>query len=259
MGNGIKRIYTGLPKKLADQVLWVERKFRVNELSYQPGGFDVVVEYSSGKVFGYDWIKRPSQYIGRILQTEAEESEEHNYDFLDESHLLQLAKRLVSTVHGKRNAPSQDKAIATFQEIWNSATSKFTLTEALRKFEEEVEVEVKVERLVLVQDPKPKQCKHCKKDIRKCSSTLNSILDIEPDERKKILDKMDCVADYHYGAGVEEIYDFKDQTDSEPSVSTTLIKRKLVSRLSKIKTDRMDRGYERAKEAERKFWSSMEF
>ena len=129
--------------------------------------------------------------------------------------------------------------------------------EALRIFEEEVEVEV--EKPVLVKNLKPKQCKHCKKDARKCSSALNSLLDIEPDARKKILDKMDCVADYHYRAGVEEIYNFKDQNDSESLASTTLIKKKLVSRLSKIGIDRLKRNFEKAKERERQFWSSMPF
>lgn len=37
--------------------------YRTNELSLRPGGYTVVVEYSSGAVYEYDKIKRPNAYI----------------------------------------------------------------------------------------------------------------------------------------------------------------------------------------------------
>lgn len=58
-----ERVYIGLPLYLADIILWVDRQYRTNPLSYIPGGYDVVVEYHDGRALGYDWIKKPWAYI----------------------------------------------------------------------------------------------------------------------------------------------------------------------------------------------------
>lgn len=64
----IKNVYNGIPGALVDEIMWVQRKYRTNRLSHIEGGSDVVVEYHEGDVFGYDWIKRPSEYIKSIWE-----------------------------------------------------------------------------------------------------------------------------------------------------------------------------------------------
>jgi len=46
--------------------LKVEDKYRTNELSLKPGGYEVTVIHSTGKVFVYDKIKKPGYYIKSI-------------------------------------------------------------------------------------------------------------------------------------------------------------------------------------------------
>ena len=135
MGSKIKRIYTGLPKHLSNEVIWVERKYRVNELSHQPGGFDIVLEYKSGNVLGYDWIKKPSFYIQRILKNDLCNEEANAFEDLDDAKQLIIAKSLIRTAYARNY---QDKALydsAEFQPIWDSSTSRITLKKALQRFE----------------------------------------------------------------------------------------------------------------------------
>lgn len=47
------------PLKVADP-------YRTNQLSIQPGGVIVVVEYADGKILEYDKVKNPSAYIRSI-------------------------------------------------------------------------------------------------------------------------------------------------------------------------------------------------
>jgi hypothetical protein len=46
--------------------LRVADKFRTNDLSLQPGGYEVTVVYQSGQRFVYDKVKRPGYYIKSI-------------------------------------------------------------------------------------------------------------------------------------------------------------------------------------------------
>lgn len=47
--------------KVADQ-------FRTNELSFRPGGYNVIVVYKDGKIREYDKVKYPKRYIDKILK-----------------------------------------------------------------------------------------------------------------------------------------------------------------------------------------------
>lgn len=46
--------------------LRVADKFRTNDLSLQPGGYEVTVVYQNGKRFVYDKVKKPGMYIKSI-------------------------------------------------------------------------------------------------------------------------------------------------------------------------------------------------
>ena len=46
--------------------LRVADNFRTNELSLQPGGYEVTVVYQNGKRFVYDKVKKPGMYIKSI-------------------------------------------------------------------------------------------------------------------------------------------------------------------------------------------------
>ena len=67
MERNIKNIYCGLREQLRSVILWVSDHFHLHPLSLEPGGFDVVVEYHSGEVFGYDKIKSLWLYVQAIL------------------------------------------------------------------------------------------------------------------------------------------------------------------------------------------------
>ena len=65
--NDLKKIYLGLPFEFKDKVLWIADNYRTNPLSHQPGGNDIVIEYTNGKIYAYDRIKSPSPYINKIV------------------------------------------------------------------------------------------------------------------------------------------------------------------------------------------------
>lgn len=135
MGSKIKRIYTGLPKHLSNEVIWVERKYRLNDLSHQPGGFDIVLEYKAGNVLGYDWIKKPSSYIQQILSNDLSSEEAYGFEALDDAKQLTIAKSLIRTAYARNY---QDKVLyesAEFEQVWNSSTSRITLEKALQAYE----------------------------------------------------------------------------------------------------------------------------
>ena len=46
-----------------EKIFYAGDEFRENELSKQPGGVTVIVEYTNGKVIAYDKIKNAQAYI----------------------------------------------------------------------------------------------------------------------------------------------------------------------------------------------------
>lgn len=46
--------------------LRVSDDYRTNELSLQPGGYEVTVVYGNGKRFIYDKVKKPGSYVKSI-------------------------------------------------------------------------------------------------------------------------------------------------------------------------------------------------
>jgi len=117
----IKRVYLGLPKNLADAVLWVAREYRTNPLSYKPGGSDVVVEYHNDNVYGYDWIKFPSKYVSKIWTKGISEIHD-DYEYWEEEEQIEEIKKEIKRIYA-RKYKKENFEIVPFKEIWNSETS----------------------------------------------------------------------------------------------------------------------------------------
>jgi len=133
MPDTIKRIYIGLPSDFKYKVYWVERKFRVNPLSHNLGGCDVIIEYHSGKVFGYDWIKYPSKYISVIFnQTIFKDISES--ELLNNANKINIIKNEVSKIY-LRKYDTNTFENSPFTKIWDSNEDYKTPWEKLEIFD----------------------------------------------------------------------------------------------------------------------------
>lgn len=74
---------------MRDEIFKVGRKYRTNELSFQHGGYEVIVEFENGYKFKYDNIHYPSNYIDAICDNNIEygkvvsayvDGEEYDYE-----------------------------------------------------------------------------------------------------------------------------------------------------------------------------------
>jgi hypothetical protein len=129
MHRGIKKVYLGLPSHLASKVFWVNREYRLNNLSHIPGGADVIVEYHDESVLGYDWIKMPSKYIKTFWY-------EHyieifpDFDEWNEKQQLAEIKKKVKSIYARKYSESDFETVP-FQEVWNFKNSENTPWNAL--------------------------------------------------------------------------------------------------------------------------------
>ncbi len=55
----LRNIYIGLPPDLVNNVLCIAEEYRTNSMSFEVCGSDVIVEYHTQEVLGYDRIKMP--------------------------------------------------------------------------------------------------------------------------------------------------------------------------------------------------------
>ncbi|MGI0498505.1 hypothetical protein ACOKW7_05270 [Limnospira platensis CENA597] len=127
------RVYIGLPRHLANKILWVDRRYRTNPLSHIPGGSDVVVEYHNGQVLGYDWIKKPWVYI-RTFFAGLIEYVDDEFESLDEIIQLQMTKSKISRVYARKYKNEEERADTDFQEVWNSQTANEMPWTSLKRF-----------------------------------------------------------------------------------------------------------------------------
>ena len=118
----IKRVYIGLPKKLADAVLWVAEEYRTNPLSHEPGGSDVVVEFHNDNVYGYDRIKFPSKYVSKIW-TKGISKIHDDYEDWEEEEQIEEIKKEIKRIFA-RKYKKENFEIVPFKEIWNSETAE---------------------------------------------------------------------------------------------------------------------------------------
>lgn len=139
MDEKIKHIYLGLPNRFKDVVLWVAKKFRTNLLSHQPGGSDIVVEYHSGKIFGYNRIKYPSRYIHRIFRYQFFHKNT-TFDQYKEFEQINIIKkeinRLFTRIYEEDNFDT-----VHFEEIWNSKKDKVLPWIKIEEFEKKKQFE----------------------------------------------------------------------------------------------------------------------
>lgn len=59
-------------RNFTKEILWVGDEHRTHPWSMRPGGATVVVVYLTGKVLGYDKVKRPDRYIPMIFRGDKE-------------------------------------------------------------------------------------------------------------------------------------------------------------------------------------------
>ena len=59
-------------KNFKKEILWVGDEHRTHPWSVRPGGGSIVVVYLTGKVLGYDKVKRPHRYIPKIFRGDKE-------------------------------------------------------------------------------------------------------------------------------------------------------------------------------------------
>lgn len=185
MPGEIKRIYIGLPHQLVSKVLWVERRFRTNSLSHQPGGYDVVIEFKSKNVLGYDWIKKPSSYVDKVLSKEAVKSGQKNYaDLHDETQLI-VAKELIKKMYARNYENDSEYETSEFKEVWDSEEATLTPRKALEKLEDELlhnkSQALYDEALML-----------CKVDCNACFVLLDELITFNPGFRSAYVKKLLC-------------------------------------------------------------------
>jgi len=116
MKGNIKRIYDGIPTDLIKNIVWVEDEYRTNVLSVEPGGTDIVVEYTKLPLWGYDKIKYPTRYIATILR--------------DAEYEIKVLR-----VYARAYCNEQEYELIPFELIWNEGSSKISILDSLKKYD----------------------------------------------------------------------------------------------------------------------------
>lgn len=161
--DGIKKIYLGLPQDMRTRVFWVGRKFRTNLLSHQPGGGDIIVEYHSGKIFGYDWIKYPSRYVLNIFNRHFKKNNE-NFETFKENIQLGIIKKEVSRIFARVYEKDEFETV-NFEEVWNSEIDKKLPWDKLKEFVNIKEKERDRKQLVQSKMVAKQQAKYLVKEV----------------------------------------------------------------------------------------------
>jgi len=118
----IIRIYIGgLPIDIQNKVLWVKDEYRTNYLSLIPGGTDVIIEYKSEKVLGYDKIKEPNLYIENILEKYFA-LDQIDFKNLKRDKKLYLIKNHINRIFGREYKTEEEFRSTSFKELWNTKT-----------------------------------------------------------------------------------------------------------------------------------------
>lgn len=114
----IKKITIGIPQNISKKIRWVLDEYRTNELSIIPGGFDIVIEYYSGDIFGYDKVKEPNAYIKRVILKEINHPY-NEFNNLEKNNLIKLIKEKINRIYYRNQHNS-----LVFNELWNSSKNK---------------------------------------------------------------------------------------------------------------------------------------
>lgn len=108
-------IITDIPKHMEQKLFYVNRDFRTNPLSHEPGGFDVIVELWSGCVYHYDWVKFPGRYVEKIHLCNTNESGKKNPTAVRRVYLWL-------------------KGVPKMMEVWNCETFSNGIRDSLEAF-----------------------------------------------------------------------------------------------------------------------------
>lgn len=114
----IASVHVGVPRDIADDILWVGRSYRTNELSHVEGGSDVIVVYSDGDVLGYDWVKYPSRYV-KTFYLKKISYEEDYFDSFEYEVRLDMSKQDISRLYLKTSDSGPRTDYSLYQEVWD--------------------------------------------------------------------------------------------------------------------------------------------
>lgn len=117
--------YLGLPEYLYKQIFEVSREWRTHEWSHIPGGCDVIVEYTDGRVHLYDWIKYPDRYIQSFFDGIVD---------YPQSQQIAIAKNEITRIFSRFCENEEDMKTTKFEEVWNSENANTTPWDALKNF-----------------------------------------------------------------------------------------------------------------------------
>jgi hypothetical protein len=115
----------GLPPELMKIVRPCPRGSRINLLSYEPGGSDVVVAYSLGDAILYDWIKYVDRYINAIQRD--------NPGF----------HRHIESIYGRFCEDKSERRFGVFRPIWHrdrDGAFKDALKACLERYQRQMEI-----------------------------------------------------------------------------------------------------------------------
>ena len=119
--------YGRLFKNFKKVILWVGDEHRTHPWSLRPGGGTVVVVYKSGKILGYDKVKRPHRYIPKIFRGDKESI----YSNWDDDTLYKYLEDYVESM-GAAHADSDELEI-----IYRNGDDPKNILEILEKFQTE--------------------------------------------------------------------------------------------------------------------------
>ncbi|MEG4814746.1 hypothetical protein [Microcoleus sp. K5-D4] len=115
----------GLPPELRKIVRPCPRGSRINPLSYDPGGSDVVVAYSLGHAILYDWIKDVERYISSF--------EKSNPEF----HLH------IQSIYGRFCEYTSERGFGVFSPIWyrdRDGACKDAIKACLKRYQTQIKI-----------------------------------------------------------------------------------------------------------------------
>lgn len=130
----IKRIFIGLPNDIIGKILWIADNYRINPLSRTPGGNDVVIEYTNGKIYAYDRVKFPSLYINKIFITYISD-QYSSFENLERIKQIEIVKTEVKRLFVRNYNSNVGYETNSFEEVWDSSESNNLPWESLKEFE----------------------------------------------------------------------------------------------------------------------------
>jgi hypothetical protein len=119
-----KKYLKCLPLKIHSNLLWVKDEYRTNLLSFEPGGFCVIVEYTDGTVLGYDKIKFKELYVNKII---LHYFKELNIEFLEltDENKKEMLKIYISSVYFGEYTDQNDYENVGYQLQWSKDIDEF--------------------------------------------------------------------------------------------------------------------------------------